>query len=45
LENEKKINAQELERLGSNYNNLEKELNTLTYNFDQKQNELDKLRT
>ena len=45
LENEKKINAQELERLGLNYNNLEKELNTLTYNFDQKQNELDKLRT
>ena len=45
LENEKKINAQELERLGSNYNTLEKELNTLTYNFDQKQNELDKLRT
>lgn len=39
------MNGEELERLGADYSTLEKELNSLTYAFDQKQNELDKLRT
>ena len=45
LEHERKLNQEELERLGNDYSSLEKELNNLTYAFDQKQNELDKLRT
>ena len=39
------MNAEELERLGADYQTLEKELNALTYAFDEKQRELDKLRT
>ena len=45
LEHEKQLNSEELGRLGNDYSNLEKELGSLTYAFDQKQNELDKLRT
>ena len=44
LQHEKKLNDEELGRLGSEYNSLTKELNALTFAFDQKQSELDELR-
>lgn len=44
LEAERRVKGEELQRLGTEYNQLDTELRTLTDAFDNKQRELDELR-
>ena len=44
LEEEKRLNGEELGRLGEEFNTLSSQLNDLTYAFENKQRELDELR-
>jgi len=44
LEHEKSLNEEELKRMGAEFAILSKELNDLTFAFEEKQRELDVLR-